>query len=223
MISPTARTRVDSRGKNAFLPENQYVSCVSTSIPARSATSGSGFPSEEFIESLRQKDRKAFEVLYDKYSGALYGLAMKILKNDNWAEDILQETFVRVYRKIHTYDPIKGRLFTWMLNIARNLSIDMLRSREFQMTAGSVVLETEQLEQVVPASNMAVDHIGLNEVLDSLPASQKEVIKLLYYKGFTQVEVAKQMDIPLGTVKSKVRLGMGALRKKMLEVKGGQA
>ena len=89
------------------------------------------------------------------------------------------------------------------------------------MTSGSVRMETEQLEVVVPSTTIPIDQIGLTEVLNTLPDSQKEVIHLLYYQGFTQKEVAEHLDIPLGTVKSKVRLGMKALRKKLLESKGG--
>lgn len=201
--------------------ENGYVPFVSSSISPIPPERASEFPSEAFVDLLRQKDRNAFETLYDKYSGALYGLVLKIVKEPGIAEDVLQDCFVRVFRKIHTYDPAKGRLFTWMLNIARNLAIDVLRSGQHQMAAGSVQMQTTQLEQVVPASTMAVDHIGLQEVLDTLPDSQREVLHLLYYQGYSQSEVAKRLNLPLGTVKSKVRLGMGALRKKLLDTKGG--
>lgn len=150
-------------------------------------------------------------------------MALKMLKHDALAEDVLQDAFIKVYKKIHTYDPIKGRLFTWMLNIVRNLAIDVLRSREYQMTSGSVQMETEQLERVAASTRTDVDHIGLTEVLNTLPDSQRDVLELLYYQGYTQVEVAKKLDIPLGTVKSKVRLGMKALRKKLIDSKGGLA
>ena len=174
------------------------------------------------MDLLFRQDRRAFEILYDKYSGALYGLALKMLKHEALAEDVLQEAFVKVYQKIHTYDPIKGRLFTWMLNILRNLAIDVLRSKQHQMTSGSVQMETEQMENVAPRVETPIDHIGLNDVLLTIPDSQREVIQLLYYQGYTQAEVAKKLELPLGTVKSKVRLGMAALRKKLVE-KGGQA
>ncbi len=200
-----------------------YVSIVPKPEKHSTREQTANFPSEAFISLLLQKDRKAFELLYDKYSGALYGLALKMLKQEALAEDVLQEAFIKVYRKIHTYDPVKGRLFTWMLNITRNLAIDMLRSRQYQMTSGSVQMETEHLEKVAPSVSTNIDHIGLTEVLDTLPDGQREVILLLYFQGYTQVEVGKKLNIPLGTVKSKVRLGMKALRKKMLESKGDHA
>ena len=200
--------------------EIPYVTHVSMSESTYPTDLLANFPSPAFIKLLLSKDRKAFEILYDKYSGALYGLALKMLKHEALAEDVVQEAYIKVYKKIHTYDPIKGRLFTWMLNILRNLAIDVLRSRDHQMTSGSVRMETEQMEQVAPTAEIPVDHIGLTEVLNTLPDSQKEVIELLYYQGYTQSEVAKKLELPLGTVKSKVRLGMAALRKKLVE-KGG--
>ncbi|HEX2899346.1 MAG TPA: sigma-70 family RNA polymerase sigma factor, partial [Bacteroidia bacterium] len=85
---------------------------------------------DSIVDRLLRHEKDAFEQLYDDYSAAIYGLTLKILKDEALAEDALQETFVRIWRKIQTYDASKGRLFTWMLNIARNISIDMLRARE---------------------------------------------------------------------------------------------
>lgn len=208
---------------NEILGKIPYVSTVRKRESSKAEKLTVDFNSEQFINRLLSKEKQAYEELYEKYSDALYGLAMKMVKQEALAEDVLQEAFVKVYRKIHTYDPIKGRLFTWILNITRNLAIDLLRSKEYKMTSGSVQMETEQLEQVAPRTETNIDHIGLTEVLNTLPDSQREVLNLLYYQGYTQAEVAKKLNLPLGTVKSKVRLGMGALRKKLVESKGGMA
>lgn len=215
-------TRVQElRGWGGFVSEKVYFSIVSTS-PSNSAQTVSGeFPSSEFIDRLLSQDHSAYEILYNTYSGAIYSAALKIVKEEALAEDVLQETFVRVYKKIHTYDPIRGRLFTWILNIAKNRAKDVLRSKEHKMGALSVQADVTLMENEGPRTETPVDHIGLVEVLEALPPAQKEVVELLYFQGFTQKEAAEHLAIPLGTVKSRLRLGMNALRQRMLEAKGG--
>ena len=169
----------------------------------------------QFIDLLLQKDKMAFERLYDDYSAAIYGLTLKILKDEALAEDALQETFVRVWRKIQTYDPSKGRLFTWMLNIARNISIDVLRAQESRMASKTTSIHTHSFDTKGASTTTPIEHIGIREFVEGLPAEQKMVIDLIYYLGYTQAEVAEEFGIPLGTVKSRVRLAMNHLRAKM--------
>jgi RNA polymerase sigma factor (sigma-70 family) len=169
----------------------------------------------EMISLLLQRDRKAFERLYDDYSAAIYGLVLKILRDEALAEDALQDAFVRIWQKIHTYDASKGRLFTWMLNLARNIAIDKLRantSRKAEMTSS---LQGQGLEAKGPSTILQIDHIGLRELVDALPAEQQFVIDFIYFKGYTQAEVSEEFGIPLGTVKSRVRLAMNHLRDKI--------
>lgn len=167
------------------------------------------------VDRLLRHEKEAFEQLYDDYSAAIYGLTLKILKDEALAEDALQETFVRIWRKIQTYDPSKGRLFTWMLNIARNISIDMLRARESRKVSQTTSLQQHSFDAKGPSTTMHVEHIGLREIVDGLPAEQKQVIDLIYFLGYTQAEVAEEFGIPLGTVKSRVRLAMNHLRAKI--------
>ncbi len=167
------------------------------------------------VDRLLRHEKEAFEQLYDDYSAAIYGLTLKILKDEALAEDALQETFVRIWRKIQTYDPSKGRLFTWMLNIARNISIDMLRARESRKVSQTTSLQQHSFDAKGPSTTMQVEHIGLREIVDGLPAEQKQVIDLIYFLGYTQAEVAEEFGIPLGTVKSRVRLAMNHLRAKI--------
>jgi RNA polymerase sigma-70 factor (ECF subfamily) len=167
------------------------------------------------VDRLLRHEKEAFEQLYDDYSAAIYGLTLKILKDEALAEDALQETFVRIWRKIQTYDPSKGRLFTWMLNIARNISIDMLRARESRKVSQTTSLQQHLFDAKGPSTTMQVEHIGLREIVDGLPAEQKQVIDLIYFLGYTQAEVAEEFGIPLGTVKSRVRLAMNHLRAKI--------
>jgi RNA polymerase sigma factor (sigma-70 family) len=170
---------------------------------------------DSIVDRLLRHDKKAFEELYEDYSAAIYGLAFKILKEEALAEDALQETFVRIWRKIQTYDPSKGRLFTWMLNIVRNIAIDMLRARESRKVTQTSSIHQFSFDSKGPSAAMQVEHIGLREIVDGLPPDQKLVIELIYFLGYTQSEVAEEYDIPLGTVKSRVRLAMNHLRAKI--------
>ncbi len=89
------------------------------------------YSEQELITALKARDDQAFSYLYDHYSGSLYSIILQIVKSPETASDVLQEVFINIWRKIESYDPLKGRLFTWMLNISRNASIDMLRSKSY--------------------------------------------------------------------------------------------
>jgi len=168
---------------------------------------------EEFLYSgLRSKSKKAFEYLYDNYSPALFGVIYNILQNEEASNDALQEVFVKIWNNFDSYDPERSRLYTWMMNIARNHAIDKLRSKAMK---GDRELKNDK-EFVKAASGTAttfVDGIGVHKLVDDLEKEQKEVINLLYFQGFTQSEAAEELNIPLGTVKSRVRLAMNKLRK----------
>jgi RNA polymerase sigma factor (sigma-70 family) len=170
---------------------------------------------EDLLERLQCRDRKAFEDLYDRYSAALFGVISRILRDQALSEDVLQETFVKVWKKIHTYDPARGRFFTWMLNIARNLSIDKLRSKEIKYAASRTELDLTDFDRSGPSETMQVDHIGLKEMVGRLPEGQKEAIMLVYFGGYTHKEAAEHLGLKLGTLKSRVRLAMKRLREFM--------
>jgi RNA polymerase sigma-70 factor (ECF subfamily) len=143
----------------------------------------------------------------------------RILNSDDVAEEVLQDTFLRIWDRIGSYDSGKGRLFTWMLNVARNLAIDKTRSKEI-----SKVRKTDDIDDLVnkidrkQQTEQNVDIIGLKEVLGRLSEDQKFVVEHLYLKGYTQSELADEFNIPLGTVKTRLRLALIELRL-ILEVK----
>lgn len=167
----------------------------------------------ELIKRLKSKDRSALSYLYDHYSGALFGVISRIIKNEDVAEEILQDVFLKVWHRIDSYDSLKGRLFTWMLNIARNQAIDKTRSGEFTKEKKTNTIEDYVTTPEGKDSNQqSVDAIGLAEVLDKLPEEQKFIVTQLYLKGYTHSEVAEEFNIPLGTVKTRLRLAMIALR-----------
>lgn len=129
------------------------------------------------------------------------------------AEEVLQDVFLKIWDKIESYNPAKGKLFTWMLNIARNQAIDKTRSREMANKK-----KTNPIESIVSnavsseTSDQKVDSIGLAEVLNKLSEDHKFVVTYLYLKGYTQHELAKEFNIPLGTVKTRLRMAMIELR-----------
>ena len=155
----------------------------------------------------------AFEYLYDNYSPAIYNIIFKIVKSQEVAEDLLQDAFVKIWENIASYDNNKGRLFTWMLNISRNLAIDKIRSLGHKS-----ILKSEDISENVylPDNSFSEknkpEYIGLKEMLDVLTKDEKFLIDLMYFKGYTQSEIAKEYDIPLGTIKSRVKAAVKKLR-----------
>ncbi len=175
-------------------------------------------PEEELISLLRNKDRNAFEYLYDNYNKALFGIVLKVVNDTPIAEDILQEVFIKIWKNIDQYEMAKGRLFTWMINIARNTAIDKYRSQEFKQQMQNQNLE-DSVSDVNSSTSSAtkVDHIGLKETISELKPEFVEIIDLLYFKGYTHEELSKEFNIPLGTVKTRIRSAMIELRKKIIK------
>jgi len=163
---------------------------------------------------LKAKDEQSFSYLYDNYSGALYSIVLQIIPDREMASDVLQEAFVNIWRKIESYDASKGRLFTWMLNVARNLAIDMLRSKAYQNSQKNQPLPDTvyNSDKGGVSTQMNVDNIGLKKVLTKLKAEQRVLIDLAYFKGYTHEEIAVMESMPLGTVKTKIRSALLQLR-----------
>ena len=169
------------------------------------------YTEQELISALKAGDDQAFSYLYDHYSGSLYSIIHQIVKMPELASDVLQEVFVNIWRKIESYDPIKGRLFTWMLNISRNAAIDMLRSKSYQNSQkNQEITDTVYGKNQVTQTN--IDRIGLTKFLEKLRPEQRVLIELAYFKGYTHDEIAQIEDIPLGTVKTRIRNALLQLR-----------
>ncbi len=163
---------------------------------------------------LKERDNQAFGFLYDNYAGALYSIIKQIIiDNPELANDVLQEVFINIWRKIETYDQTKGRLFTWMLNIARNASIDTLRSKSYQNSQKNQELPDNVYKGAVnQTTQQNVDNIGLRKVLEKLKPEHRVLVEMAYFKGFTHEEIAEMMAIPLGTVKTRIRNALLQLR-----------
>jgi RNA polymerase sigma factor (sigma-70 family) len=164
------------------------------------------------VTALRNRERGALEYLYDSYSGALYGVILRIVKLELSAEEVLQDVFVKIHDRIENYDANKGRLFTWMVNIARNQAIDKVRSKEINQERKTVGIENSVNTVNEGTCEQSIESIGITQLLSSLPDDQRVIIEFLYLKGYTQAEVSEALALPLGTVKTRVRLAMQRLR-----------
>jgi RNA polymerase sigma factor (sigma-70 family) len=167
------------------------------------------YEEHELVASLRSKEDEAFSYLYEHYSGALYGLIKQIVGEAELSNDILQETFVNIWRRIETYDESKGRLFTWMLNIARNAAIDKTRSKGFQQSQRQIPLDGEVIQASV---RPGIDDYGLKRLILKLKDEQRLLIDLSYFQGYTHEQIATALHIPLGTVKTRIRSALTQLR-----------
>lgn len=171
------------------------------------------YTERELVSSLKSRDNKAFSYLYDNYSSSLYTVIAQLVDDKDIANDVLQEVFINIWRKIESYDPVKGRLFTWMLNIARNASIDTLRSRSFRNSRKNQSLQrSKEWSETGRPGSVNIDNIGLKRIVERLKKEHRVLIDLAYFKGYTHEEIAQIEDIPLGTVKTRIRNALTQLR-----------
>lgn len=171
------------------------------------------YSEEELVLLLKQQSRDAFNYLYHNYSGVLYGVIRKVINDEQTSQDVLQEVFVRIWNNAGQYNPDKGRIYTWMINIARNAAIDKLRSKG-EIMKGKIQTGEDAVYNVQKGmkTEQSVDTIGLKDAVAGLKPEQQAIVNLAYFKGFTLDEIAKTLDMPLGTVKTRMRAAMQALR-----------
>jgi RNA polymerase sigma-70 factor (ECF subfamily) len=176
----------------------------------------------DLARRLRERDGGAMRELYDRYGRLVYSLILRIVRNSAAAEDLVQETFLRVWNRAQAFDPERGVLGPWVLAVARNRAIDYLRSAEGKMSAGT--LELDQLEHPGRFCDFE-DHAlsldrarRLKDAFERLTPHQKTVVELAYYEGLSQTEMAERMQQPLGTVKTWVRSALKVLREQLTEV-----
>jgi len=167
---------------------------------------------QQIVKGLQAGDKKAIALLYDHYSPALYGVIKKILPDEALAKDALQESFVKYWKYADKYDPKKAKLFTWLITIARNTAIDKYRSvtkrgdKEIQMQDPFVNL-------FGGANYIKPELIDIRDQVGKLAPKYQQVIDALFFNGMTQQEASDELDIPLGTIKTRLRTGLQALRK----------
>jgi RNA polymerase sigma factor (sigma-70 family) len=172
------------------------------------------YTEEELVALLQNQDKQAFSYLYDNYAPALNNIVFRMVEDISLTEDILQETFIKIWNNFSSYDPSRGRLFTWMLNLTRNLTIDTLRSKGYKKQ--SKISGDENSVSNLQDNGINInkfDSIGLRKQLANLKPEQSIIIDMAYFNGYTQDEIAKELSIPLGTVKTRMRTAIIELRK----------
>ena len=180
------------------------------------ATKKISLSEEELVSKLKSQDTLAIQALYDMYSGALLGVISRVIQHTEVAEDLLQETFIKIWNSAGSYDNSKGRLFTWMMNIARNLSIDKLRSKDFKNSNKNQDIENNvDFIDAQKGITFNADVLGIKDLVTSLKPEFKTVLEMVYFKGYTHVEAAEELNLPLGTVKTRIRMGIMELRKNL--------
>jgi RNA polymerase sigma-70 factor (ECF subfamily) len=182
-------------------------------------TAYSGLDDEELMQRLAYRDLVAFRALYDRYGNLVYSAALRVVRDAQIAEDMVQEIFLRIWRKPDSYVAQRGRFVTWLTSVTRNRAVDEVRSRgrRFRHETAS----PEEQERELPASDrndpaltaeLSDQRRLILAALAQIPAEQREIIELAYFGGFTQQEIADRLSQPLGTVKTRIRLGMQKLR-----------
>ena len=144
----------------------------------------------------------------------LFGIINKVVNDDQTSQDVLQDVFVKIWNNISRYDASKGRMYTWMLNIARNAAIDKLRSKgeimKNKIQSGQDIVDSSVVKGM--KTEMVTDTIGLKQVVDGLKPEYQTIVNMAYFKGYTLDEISKTLEIPLGTVKTRMRSAMQLLR-----------
>lgn len=168
------------------------------------------------VEMIQSKNEKGFHILYDRYCDSLYGILMKMVQRSEVADDLLQDTFVKIWKHIDDFNPSKGTIFTWMLNIARNLAIDYLRSSAYrqQLLCIDIDLFNSHNEYVATSTSIAreLESADFKSSLQHLEPKYAEVIDMIFFYGWTHEQTAQLLKLPLGTVKTRVRRGFDLLK-----------
>lgn len=164
------------------------------------------------IKLLQRQNKKVVAELYDQYGATLYGVVLKIVRSEAIAQDVVQDAFIKIWKNGPKYDPKKGSLFTWMLNIARNTAIDKTRSANFRQ--GGKIQEVDELvyNNIALSDQLNIDQIGIRKMVEDLDEKYRNIIDLVYFNGYTHKEVMEELDLPLGTVKSRIRSALRELR-----------
>jgi RNA polymerase sigma-70 factor (ECF subfamily) len=169
---------------------------------------------EELIPLLLKKDQRGFTIMYDMYSKSLFAVISNLVSDREEAEDVLQEVFVKIWKNIETYSDAKGRLYTWMLNIARNTAIDALRKKKSGF--GDKIQSIDNNVNIVDSdknSSIKDDLDAIKQMSKKLNQEQFEVFNAVYFLGYTQDEVAQMLNLPLGTVKTRCRSAIKNIQK----------
>ncbi|SHH40691.1 RNA polymerase sigma factor [Winogradskyella jejuensis] len=168
---------------------------------------------EQLILQFQKKDAKAFETLYNMYSDSIHGVVYNIVRDSAISDEVVQDVFLKAWSNAESYSQKKGRFFTWVLNIARNAAIDKIRSKAFKTSKQN--LDVDFFVDIIAGNTNLenqTDAIGIKKFVSQLGEKCKLIIEFLYFKGYTQKEVAESLEIPIGTVKTRNRSCIQKLR-----------
>ncbi len=172
------------------------------------------YTEQELIAALKLRREDAFSYLYDHYAAALNGVILNIIPEIHTATDILQDVFIKIWRQIDSYDPSRARLYTWMFTVARTMAIDHVRSKTWQNNLRNSAL-TEGSHQLADTTKLPSDELGLRKIVHTLKEEHRTVLELSYFQGYKQEEIAQLLQIPVSTVKTRLRAAILQLKKKI--------
>jgi RNA polymerase sigma-70 factor (ECF subfamily) len=184
--------------------------------PNRRQSDYSSLDDEALVRLLVEKDVRALETLYQRYSRPIFSLALKILGDREVVEEVVQEVFLRLWTRAQGYNAERGKLLSWLLTITHHRAIDELRRRRTQPETDGLQDQLAAAEESEGDPTASLAHVeeraAVQQALAQLPAAQRKPIEMAYYGGMTQVEIALALHEPLGTIKTRMRLGMQKLR-----------
>ena len=181
---------------------------METSVPVAAA----------LLPAVARGNVSAFEELYDRYAATVYGLLLRILSNADDAQEVLQETFVKAWTSAKMFDSVRGSEVAWLISIARSRGIDRLRSRKVRLEREDEAgREISFLESTTGADTaiQSEERRAVRSALAELPEAQRVALELAYFEGLSQSEIAARLGEPLGTIKTRMQLGMKKLRERL--------
>lgn len=183
------------------------------------------FTDEELYERIRAKDSQALEALYDKYERLVYSFAYRMMQDAQRAEDIVQDVFSRLWREHAPFEATKGKFSSWLLTMTRNRCLDVIRKSAKQQEVGLFEQDADETSDTLNDSpEQAVEwkekRERIREALSHLKEDQRKIVELFYFHGYSQDRISRDLDIPLGTVKGRIRLALQHLRKRLEPERG---
>lgn len=167
---------------------------------------------KSIILSIKQGEESGLRLLYTHYSGAIYGIIHRILNKQEESEEVLQSVFLKIWNNIDSYNESKATLFTWMAQIARNAAIDMKRLKSYEMSSNTFSLDNPEYSGL---SAESVNVQDIHNLLKNMPEKYKILLDKMFLQGYTQQEISDELDIPLGTVKTRLRDAIKSLRESL--------
>jgi len=171
------------------------------------------YSEEDLVSGLKNHDTTAIKALYAMYSGALLGVITRLVQHPGISEDLLQEVLIKIWYSSEKYDSSKGRLFTWMINLAKNYTIDVLRSKQYRNNKKNInVDDCHQVIDIIHQVPYNPDTVLIKELIFGLKPEFNVLLDMVYFKGYTHVAIADELNLPLGTVKTRLRMAIAELR-----------